>query len=720
MYYQDILEPNRDDQVVSRGLHDRVGRGDAEVLAGDRVAIGVGPSLTSDGRPSPKVIPRKWCLDHGHIGRVLKNRVVDGDAFDGSKLLGKDTLPIGRVPTADDGIQMRHAGRLSLAHCLQDRGGFPHEDARVPEKRAGVEVFLRHAGRGLFAKPTHRIAPRGTGGIRNRVTTLDVSETLGRIRGRDSKGHQALRVLVDNCGRLCDGVAKCLFGANHMIGGHHCHRGIGVMTAHEQRGEGHTGSRVALAGLPHDSGWWHVGELMPHDVFEPRRGHHERPLGRDEPFHACDRVFQQALFACERQQLLWEVGPACRPKTGAGTTGHHDRMQHFAFLPSLGQQVTESQVPLGLRVVHGTDPPGFPGGFLLGPATPFDSSLPREREQRPPLAAGRLPASIPGVQAEFLDFCAKTYGQLAVHDIPCAIAEEKFVWIDLDSGEVAPDVLQELLPHDALSDFDPVLLTSEGCCAARVSELRKNESGLQVSLVGLVDGADGFVRQCLQVIVGEGFLVTVRRGPSDVLREVRRAYLRDFRLHATTPSFLLYEIFDEQVDQYLRLQNRLETDVEETRQKLLKQSDEATLLALADASNQLLALRKQVMPARRVLEELVARKSSFISDATQTFFGGMIATLERLLSDITSNLGILESSMNLSLTMTTLRTNVVMNRLVVVSTVFLPLTFLCGVYGMNFEGIPELGWVHGYKFFWIISTAITVSLVMLLRRAKLL
>jgi magnesium transporter len=62
----------------------------------------------------------------------------------------------------------------------------------------------------------------------------------------------------------------------------------------------------------------------------------------------------------------------------------------------------------------------------------------------------------------------------------------------------------------------------------------------------------------------------------------------------------------------------------------------------------------------------------------------------------------------------------VMNRLVVVSTVFLPLTFLCGVYGMNFEGIPELGWVHGYKFFWIISTAITVSLVMLLRRAKLL
>lgn len=352
--------------------------------------------------------------------------------------------------------------------------------------------------------------------------------------------------------------------------------------------------------------------------------------------------------------------------------------------------------------------------------TLFTDSLPLEREQSPPLPEGRLPVTIPGVQAEFLDFVTKSHGQLALHDIPYAIAEEKFVWIDVDCGEVAPDVLHELLPDGAVADFDPVLLTREGCCAARVSELRKNESGFQVSLVGLVDGADGFVGQCLQMIVGEGFLVTVRQGPSAVLREVRRTYLRDFRLHATTPSFLIYEIFDEQVDQYLRLQNRLETEVEVTRQKLLKQSDEATLLDLADASNQLLALRKHVMPTRRVLEELVARKSSFISDATLTFLGGMISTLERLLSDITSNLGILESSMNLSLTMTTLRTNVVMNRLVVVSTVFLPLTFLCGVYGMNFESIPELGWVHGYKFFWGISTAITVSLVVLLRRAKLL
>jgi magnesium transporter len=66
------------------------------------------------------------------------------------------------------------------------------------------------------------------------------------------------------------------------------------------------------------------------------------------------------------------------------------------------------------------------------------------------------------------------------------------------------------------------------------------------------------------------------------------------------------------------------------------------------------------------------------------------------------------------------RTNQTMNRLAVVSTIFLPLTFLCGVYGMNFEVMPEIAWVHGYIYFWVLSGVITGTLIVLLRRARLL
>ncbi len=66
------------------------------------------------------------------------------------------------------------------------------------------------------------------------------------------------------------------------------------------------------------------------------------------------------------------------------------------------------------------------------------------------------------------------------------------------------------------------------------------------------------------------------------------------------------------------------------------------------------------------------------------------------------------------------RTNQTMNRLAVVSTIFLPLTFICGIYGMNFEVMPELDWDHGYIYFWGLSACITVGLMIVLRRARLL
>ena len=330
------------------------------------------------------------------------------------------------------------------------------------------------------------------------------------------------------------------------------------------------------------------------------------------------------------------------------------------------------------------------------------------------------PREVTGVQAEFLDFEDRSSGLVELDDIADTLAEGRFVWIDVDCEQARPEVIVELLPASGLAGFDPSSVGDAGCCEAEVSEVRRSERLLQISLVGVVAGTDGLVGQTLHLLIGEGFLVTFHRGASAVLTEVRRDYLCDFQRHAATPSFLIYEFWNEQVDQYLRLQSRLEQKVETMRLKLRTDTNEATLLELADVTGELLALRKRAMPTRRVLEELVARKTTLISEATLGYMSGMIATLERLLSDITSNLGILESAMNFSLTVATHRTNLVMNRLAVVSTIFLPLTFLCGVYGMNFESIPELEWAHGYKFFWAVSALITFGLVLVLRRARLL
>ena len=94
--------------------------------------------------------------------------------------------------------------------------------------------------------------------------------------------------------------------------------------------------------------------------------------------------------------------------------------------------------------------------------------------------------------------------------------------------------------------------------------------------------------------------------------------------------------------------------------------------------------------------------------------------LDNLMADIGSNREILESAMSLSLTRVTFRTNQTMNRLAVVSTIFLPLTFICGVYGMNFDVMPEIRWQNGYLYFWLLVAVITGTMWLGLRRARLL
>jgi len=327
-----------------------------------------------------------------------------------------------------------------------------------------------------------------------------------------------------------------------------------------------------------------------------------------------------------------------------------------------------------------------------------------------------------GIRAEFLDFRDRTRGHLRLDEVRAQIDHGRFVWIDVDCGAADARALLEAMPPDACRGIDlaAILARQSDGPSEAVSALRRTERLLHVVLVGVAvqEADEEGVR--LDVVIGEGFLLTLHRAPNAVISAVRRDYVHDFEQHATTPSFLVYEICNEQVEQFLAAQGRLEEEVETMRLALRQAADEATLDRLAEVSGRLLALRKRVLPVRRVFEELVSRKTTLISEATLGFLGGMIGTLERLLADIASNREILESALNLSLTVMSHRTNQTMNRLAVVSTIFLPLTFLCGVYGMNFEVMPEVRWAHGYVYFWTLSTAIALTLVLLLRRARLL
>ena len=96
----------------------------------------------------------------------------------------------------------------------------------------------------------------------------------------------------------------------------------------------------------------------------------------------------------------------------------------------------------------------------------------------------------------------------------------------------------------------------------------------------------------------------------------------------------------------------------------------------------------------------------------------MAERLERLGEDVSSEREALNEMLHLYMGMVSHRTNKIVNRLTVISTIFLPLAFLCGVYGMNFEFMPELGWKYSYPLFWVVVVSIAVGLLITMKKNK--
>jgi magnesium transporter len=315
-----------------------------------------------------------------------------------------------------------------------------------------------------------------------------------------------------------------------------------------------------------------------------------------------------------------------------------------------------------------------------------------------------------------LHFETKVERELGAGEIEQAMRDGMFVWIDVDFAEpagtrallaglglIAPEIVDDALTREA------------------ATQVARYDDYLHFVISGCQLLADNFELQRVDCAIGERFLLTIHKGPVAFLDAMRRAYRSDFRRFARSPSFLIYEIWDHLVENYLFVQRMFEERVEGLQALLMTDvEDDRVFAQVSSLGADLLHFRKVVLPARAVLSDLSTRRSLYVGETTQAFLANMVGTIERVLQDLLVDRDILSESLNLYMSIVTHRTNQVMKKLTVVSVIFLPLTFLCGVYGMNFKYLPELDWRYGYAAFWIAAVVIVGGIAWLSRRARLL
>ena len=317
------------------------------------------------------------------------------------------------------------------------------------------------------------------------------------------------------------------------------------------------------------------------------------------------------------------------------------------------------------------------------------------------------------------DFSAKKEWAVAPEEAAAALGAGHYLWVDIDCAHcpeagqqcgrcekvlrelgVGEVVLAEVLGPDREGRYD----VYENCLHFAVTEAKLGEGRLQTAHV--------------DAVLGLGFLVTYRRNATEFVKLMRRTYREDFLKFARSPGFLLYEMGDYLIESYRRTLRSFQESVEQVQLQLFGQVDDEIFRQVALLTQDILLFRKVVLSSRELMHELASRRSPFISETTQPFLENMAGTLERLGGDLTTEREVLNETLNLYMGMVSHRTNKVVNRLTVISVIFLPLSFLCGVYGVNLQGVPEFGWKYGYAFFWSLCLVSAGTLVIFMRRRK--
>ncbi len=222
----------------------------------------------------------------------------------------------------------------------------------------------------------------------------------------------------------------------------------------------------------------------------------------------------------------------------------------------------------------------------------------------------------------------------------------------------------------------------------------------------------------VSLILGPHVVLSFQENGSDVFEPVRdRIRHGKGRIRQAGADYLLYSLVDAIVDHYFVVLETLGEKVEVLQDAVIRNPKPETLQGVHVLKRELLFVRRSIWPLREVISGLQRADSSMVSETTKVYFSDVydhtiqaIDTLETLREMVSGMLEIYLSSISQ-------RTNAVIKVLTIIATIFMPLTFIAGVYGMNFEYMPELRWRAGYPMV-LVGMAVVVAVMLLFFRKK--
>jgi magnesium transporter len=229
----------------------------------------------------------------------------------------------------------------------------------------------------------------------------------------------------------------------------------------------------------------------------------------------------------------------------------------------------------------------------------------------------------------------------------------------------------------------------------------------------------------ISFVVGSNFVISFQERIGDVFDPIRDRIRKSVpRVRFMDSDFLAYSLVDAIVDGYFSVLETLSERIEDLEARLLENPGPESLEAIHELKRELVYMRKAVWPLREVIGGLERMETEFIHDSTRIYLRDLYEHAIQVIDTVETFRDMMSGLLDIYLSSVSNRMNEVMKVLTIIATIFIPLSFLAGVYGMNFNtsisrlNMPELSLPYGYILFWILALLIGGGLFLYFKRKK--
>jgi magnesium transporter len=241
---------------------------------------------------------------------------------------------------------------------------------------------------------------------------------------------------------------------------------------------------------------------------------------------------------------------------------------------------------------------------------------------------------------------------------------------------------------------------------------------LVMKMLSLTDRKDIAVEQ-VSFVLGKNYVISFQENGTDVFQPVReRLRGGKGRLRQSGGDYLLYALVDAIVDQYFAVLEHSGEQIEAVQQAVVADPKPETLNEIHALKRQLLFVRRAVWPLRDVMTNLSRSDCPFLQQPTKLFFRDVYDHVVQIVDTIEILREMVSASLDIYLSSVSYRLNTIMRVLTVITTIFMPLSFIASIYGMNFEYMPELRSRWGYPLVLGVMAAVGVGMLVLFRNKR--